>query len=176
MNKRDEAIIFDRERKYLEAIKSYEGFFEEDNPDREDYFNLIALYHEIQDPGMYLIGKDDLHAYQREFELLDELERKYGKQTEIDFWRRYTDWVRLGEEFDECEELAKRGDSLIPFFFLMSTTVDIEEKKKYLPECKVLYEQVKDCSTTYKRIIESLLKSSFDEIERADRGDKRLFL
>lgn len=175
MNNKKDALNFQIEGKYLEAIEAYEKYFVEGNPTLNDYIDLAVIYHDAQRGGFCLsldLDTQSLDRFDKRFtQLLDEAEKKYGTCTEIDFWRKYTNWVHLGEPFN-CEELAARGDSLLPFFFLFVTTPYPEEMKKYAPKCRELYELVKDRTTIKKQILESFLRRSFEEIERYDRKRK----
>ncbi len=177
MNKKDIALQCDRDERYLDAIRAYEEFFLESDPGRQDYLNLFALYFYTQDyvtaARMRLDKKLLSKAEKRVFELLDEAEWRFGNDTEIDFWRRYIRFRYYDKDFEDCEALAKRGDSLVPYFFLINTAYNIENMKTYLLECRSLYKRVKDGGTTYERIIRSELTEAFDKIERSVH-DKQL--
>lgn len=172
----EQALQFEKEKKYREAIDAYEKYFAEASPTLDDYINLFVIYHDILEGvtwcSLGVTPKESDHFWERRFQLLDEAEKKFGACTEIDFWRKYTDWVHIGEPFD-CEELAARGDSLLPFFFLFVTTPDFEEQKKYASKCKELYEQVKDRSTIKKQILESFIRQCFDDIARYERKKEK---
>jgi len=51
----------------------------------------------------------------------------------------------------------------------MITETNLNKIREYMPACKILYEQVKDRSTTKKRIIESILKSAFLWIDKEEQ-------
>ncbi len=173
MNKKEMALQYDKDENYLNAIEAYEEYFLEGDPDIEDYINLCVLYFEIIDFGIAAYLKIHFEkmafAERRFFELLNMARMKFGKKTEFDLWEEYYKWTYLGEEFDQCRELAKNNDSLLPYYFLMITETNLNKIREYMPACKILYEQVKDRSTTKKRIIESILKSAFLWIDKEEQ-------
>lgn len=171
MNKKELALQYDRNEEYIKAIEAYEDYIATGDPDLEDFTNLCALYFFVMDGGVAAglqLTKNQLNSFDKSFfELLDAGRKKFGEIVELAFWDKYYKWWHWGDEIDDCIELAKKSDSLS--FFLICTEPDIERKKQYLPQCKILYEQVKDGGTTKKRHIASLLESSFYEIERDEK-------
>jgi len=119
MNKKEMALQYDKDENYLNAIEAYEEYFLEGDPDIEDYINLCVLYFEIIDFGIAAYLKIHFEkmafAERRFFELLNIARMKFGEKTEFDFWEGYYKWRYGGEEFDQCRELAKNNDSLLPY-------------------------------------------------------------
>ncbi len=173
MNKNEMALQYDKDENYLKAIEAYEEYFSDGDPAIEDYINLCALYFYITDFGvaahLEIPPEKIVYAEKRFFELLNTAHIKFGKKTEFDFWEGYYKWRYWGEEFDQCRDLAKNGDSLIPYFFLLIGETNLDKIREYMPVCKILYEQVKDRSTTKKRIIASLLESAFLRIDKEEK-------
>lgn len=167
------ALQYDKDENYLKAIEAYEEYFSDGDPAIEDYINLCALYFYITDFGvaahLEIPPEKIVYAEKRFFELLNTAHIKFGKKTEFDFWEGYYKWRYWGEEFDQCRDLAKNGDSLIPYFFLLIGETNLDKIREYMPVCKILYEQVKDRSTTKKRIIASLLESAFLRIDKEEK-------
>lgn len=88
--------------------------------------------------------------------LLDESEKKFGYNTEVEFWRKYYRYVFLGEKdfTDECVKLTKLDENVVPYFYL----INVYQGKKFLDKGASLRIEVKDGSTEKKRYIKSMLE------------------
>jgi hypothetical protein len=100
-------------------------------------------------------------------QLLDEAESRFGRNDEIEFWRRYFCFISLGED-ESIMERARfvSSRSLIPYFYLFLSG----DGQAYYSEAQKLLEQVKNGRTAIKLVskTKSVFRSnpSEDLIER----------
>ena len=98
---KEEAMTLDAQDLPLEAARAYEEAIASSDADFDTFINLAVLYFVCVDGGYaahHGLSQEFVdHAWERAYELLDEAESKFGKQTEIAFWRHYFRFVVLGE-------------------------------------------------------------------------------
>lgn len=154
------ALSFDVQVNPLEAAWAYEIAIKEKDADLELFLNLAVLYFECVDFGYaayhHLSENFAAAAGDRAFDILSEAEERFGKHSEIDFWRLYFSLIYLGDKpsNDAWKELASKGDSLVPYLYLFASS----GKVKYQEEAYKLLESVKDGATERKRYIKSILE------------------
>jgi hypothetical protein len=83
-------------------------------------------------------------------QLLDEAESRFGRNDEIEFWRRYFCFISLGED-ESIMERARfvSSRSLIPYFYLFLSG----DGQAYYSEAQKLLEQVKNGRTAKSDIL-----------------------
>lgn len=157
-----------------EAALAYEDAVLESNADLDILLDLAVLYFELLDGGAvahYRLSVEfQERAWSRFHELLEEAERKFGREPEIVFWRRYFRFIHLGEEPfpEEAERMAHAGTSLVPYFHLWMLPGG---KRQYHEQARVLFEQMRDGSTPRKRYIRSILESARDRSQIKDEDE-----
>jgi hypothetical protein len=163
MSYRDLALSMDAQERPVEAAWAYEIAIQGPQAELGLFLNLAVLYFACEDTGysshhhleMDFVGA----AYDRIHKILDAAENRFGSQTEINFWRLYI--PEFGPPYnepsmEEYEELARRGDSLMPHYRLYVSS----NGTRYREEAKALLSQVRDGSTERKRYIRSVLESA----------------
>ena len=159
MNARDKALRLDAEERPREAAAAYEVAIEVADSDLETYLNLAVLYWVATDFGYAGYHKLENafveRAGRRDHEILDEGERRFGSNNEIDFWRYYFDYVSLGEAArpGHCKTLAERGPSLVPYFHLF----ELADGRRHRDEAKELLALFDPPETERGRYIYSML-------------------
>lgn len=163
MSPRDEALTFDSEDRPLDAIEAYERLLaaEDGETELEDWLNLAVLYFACTDPAY--AGVHELEplmvrrGWTRSRELLNEAEERFGERAEIDFWRGYFRWiVEPDAPFEnQCKDMVEAGSSLVPTFYLLSTTGD----QRWQEPARELLLSVEGGATTRERYIRSILRS-----------------
>lgn len=160
MNFKELALKFDAQISPVEAAWAYEVAINEPNVEIELFLNLAVLYFGCVDYGYaahHHLSSDFVSGtWTRAFEILDKAEERFGKHTEVEFWRLYFSYVYSEEEpiDNTCMTLAQRKDSLVPYLYLFTSS----GKKQYLNQAQELLELVKDGSTERKRYIKSVLE------------------
>jgi hypothetical protein len=159
MTFKDLALELDAQQSPVQAAWAYEIAIKKSDADLELFLNLAVLYFECLDFGYAAHHKLSDRFVQgaglRILEVIKEAEDRFGPHSELDFWRLYFNYIYGGcEPFDnECEELVVRGDSLVPYVYLFTSS----GKKHYQQKAEELLELVKDGLTERKRYIKSLL-------------------
>ena len=159
MTFRELAAFFDAHARPVEAAWAYEIAIQNEDSDPDPFLDLAVLYFECVDFGFAAEHKLSepfvTGAWQRMLEVLDEPEERFGKHTEVQFWRLYFGLIYFGEKVPESEFklLAERGDSLVPYFHLFVSS----GRKKYVAKARQLLALVANESTQRKRYISSLL-------------------
>ncbi len=160
MSAREEAARWDAMDQPLEAAKLYETAITEPGASLETFLDLAVLYFKCTDPGYFsehhLADEFVDLAWRRANAVLDHAEIVFGWHPEIAFWRRYFSFVTLGEDpFDqECERLARPGQSLVPYFYLFTR----KEGERYREQAEKLLEAVRQGRTARERYIRSILE------------------
>jgi len=134
--------------------------------DRDAYLQLVVLYFEATDGGVVsrfrLSQRFVDHAWARRLALLDGVDRRFGASTETAFWRSYMRWVNGGDPIDaDCEAMAQRGDSLMPYLYLYTAHRHSSHREK----ARELFLRSKSGITPLDRYIRSLLWRDFGEGE-----------
>lgn len=149
MTAREEAARLDADGRSPEAADAYERALEEPDADPGTYIDLAVLYFECTDPGYRahhrLQDTFAKRAVKRMKEVLAEAEARFGRDGEIEFWKRYFDYVYLGDEFlpEEAVRMANTTKSLAPFAFLFGSTAG----ERYRREAEALFDQVRQGRT-----------------------------
>lgn len=160
MNFEELALGFDAQESPVEAAWAYEIAIGNPDANLDLFLNLAVLYFECLDFGYAshhrLSERFTSGAWDRAFIILNKAGERFGRQTEIEFWRLYFAHIYSGEELttNACEELARGKDSLIPYMYLFTSSED----KRFLEEARELYESVKDGATQRRRYIKSVLE------------------
>jgi hypothetical protein len=161
VNAIDRAAYFDVHERPVEAAKAYEEAIRANCASLETYLNLAALYFVCQVGGYaahHRLTEEFLNrAWNRFGQVLNEAEAKFGRDSEIAFWRRYVRFVVLGEDFSvqTAERIAKSGRSLIPYLHLVMWP----GSTNYQGEAALLLESVRAGKTEKDRYIRSVLES-----------------
>ncbi|HEU0180090.1 MAG TPA: hypothetical protein VFV58_38125 [Blastocatellia bacterium] len=160
MTSREIALELDAEDRPIEAANAYEEAIKEADADFYLYMNLAILYFVCTDGGYAsyhnLSNEFVDRAWDRAIKLLDEAESRFGRNDEIEFWRRYIRYIVLGEDESIMErERFIYSRSLIPYFYLFISG----DGKDYYSEAQNLLEQVANGSTAKERYIKSILVS-----------------
>lgn len=125
------------------------------------YLDLAVLYLVLLDLGEAAarrLTKDYLdRAWRRANQLLEEANLLFGHNSEIEFWRRYFAYSVLGSDpfTEECKELARGEESLVPFFYLFAESGGCD----FQNEAGRLLQQVDAGATARQRYIKSILES-----------------
>jgi hypothetical protein len=113
----------------IEAAREYDRAIAEGDASLDDLLNASVLYWQCTDPGFLALPKCDSGfiktAGTRYVEVLDIADQCFPGFPEIQFWRRYFDFISLGECFpiDDCRQLvAMPLSSQVPYFYLYSST------------------------------------------------------
>jgi hypothetical protein len=153
------ALAFDAQEIPVEAAWAYEVAISAPKANLDLFLNLAVLYFECLDFGYAsrhrLSEGFTSGAWDRAFDVLNKAEERFGRRTEIEFWRLYFSHIYSGEELtvSACKELTKGKDSLVPFMYLFTSS----GKTLFLEEACQLFELVRDCTTERKRYIKSIL-------------------
>jgi hypothetical protein len=95
----DRAAYFDAHERPVDAAKAYEEAIRKNCASLETYLNLAALYLVCQVGGYaahHRLAEEFLNqAWNRFGQVLNEAEAKFGRDSEIDFWRRYFRFMAL---------------------------------------------------------------------------------
>ncbi|HKX27166.1 MAG TPA: hypothetical protein VJ302_05690 [Blastocatellia bacterium] len=163
MTYKELAYKLDREEKLIEAADAYEKAIIDPDADLELLINLAVLYFVCTDGGYlssYHLSNEFVdHAWERATHLLDEAEARFGRDAEIDFWRRYFQFIRLGEDESIMEkEQLRSSKSLIPYFYLFKAG----DGEEYRAQAEKLHQLVADKSSAKKRYIKSVLESNIE--------------
>ncbi|MDP3938768.1 MAG: hypothetical protein Q8R92_11630 [Deltaproteobacteria bacterium] len=156
------ALALDTAQDLPAAAREYERAVRDVGATLETYLNLAVLYFVLVDPGEAStrgLSADFVNAaWRRATELLEEASDRFGSNSEIEFWKRYFRFVVVGDAFlpEECEELAKSGGSLVPYFFLSSACDD----NRYCEQTEVLREQVRARETARQRYVYDMLQKA----------------
>jgi hypothetical protein len=160
MTSREIALEFDSEDRPIDAADAYEEAVKEADADLDLYMNLASLYFVCTDGGYasyhHLSNEFVNKAWERAMQLLDEAESRFGRNDEIEFWRRYFCFISLGEDESIMErERFTSSRSLVPYFYLFLSG----DGKDYYSEAQKLLEQVLNGNTAKERYIKSILES-----------------
>jgi hypothetical protein len=156
---KEEAVMLDAQDLPLDAAQAYEETIAASDADFDTFMNLAVLYFVCVDGGYatyHGLSQEFMnHAWERAYELLDKAESRFGKQSEIAFWRHYFRFVVLGEApfIETCEHLLQSGASLVPSFYLFTSPGG----DQFRPQALQLLELVKDGTTAKQRYIRSIL-------------------
>lgn len=166
MSVRQEAAVLDAQDQPVETARAYEAAITSSDADLDTYLNLAVLYFVCNDGGYAAqhqlpISFLDI-AWRRAFDVLNEAEQRFGELLEISFWRKYFQFILLGEEpfYEECERLVIGRTMLIPYFYLFG----FQEGTKYQQQAEELYNLVKAGSTAKERYIASILEGAFKRL------------
>jgi hypothetical protein len=158
---KENALEFEKRNEILEAIKMYEKLVQSSEADLDSYVNLSFLYFFVIDPGFsfkfHLSNETVENYWQKSLTILDEAEKKFGSNIEIQFWRHYYKYIFLGEKdfAEECIELTKQGNqNYIPYFYL----INFFNGNRFVDQANRLWDEVCDGSTVKKRYIKEILK------------------
>ena len=122
------AIIYDIKKDYIKAVEAYEMLIRNDNALPDYYINLSFLYWSFAFEWYEFVIPNNIPDYWvkkggNEFlKVLDSGIKKYPKDIELHFWRRYFLNTSYAEDFTE-EECLNLFDlyghkNKIPYFFL----------------------------------------------------------
>jgi hypothetical protein len=159
MTSLDEARDLDAADERVAAAKKYEEALRTGDDGLAALLDLAVLYFTLLDPGeaaAHHVGREFLdQAWERANELLREAEERFGRNSEIDFWRRYFAFIVLGEEpfVADCRRIANSDESLVPFFYLWSESGGDEYRK----EAEALYKRVSAGRTARERYVRSMV-------------------
>jgi len=94
--------------------------------------------------------------------LAAEVERKFGYNSEIDYWVKYHDYILFVQDkfAVDFEKIAKSGDSPVPY---MTVFLDFGEDELARKKAMEAYLMSKSRETARKRYIYSILSQSFGE-------------
>ena len=128
-----EAIELDRAGDLPAAASAYEACLIEGRELPEAMANLMALYFQSTDYGVWSGSGLDLafvrHAGERLGQLIQDAEQDELRWSEVGFWARYIKWADWGEVFsiEECREFMRRDPANIePAFHLYALTGERE--------------------------------------------------
>lgn len=162
------AAQWDALDKPIEAAQAYEEALTDSEVIIDTYLKLAVLYFVCNDGGYAAYHKLSLEfvnkAWDRMFQLLDEAEKRFGRQGEIDFWRHYFKFILLGEDpaYESSESLVLNNITIIPSFHLLTSP----QSKQYWEQAEQLLELVTAGSTVKDRYIRSVLKSAMLRLAR----------
>lgn len=166
------AVELDIAKNVPAAILAYEKVIEQGNALLDAYINLAFIYWESSNPFESSLfdfrgGRELLEDLGQAWDLceatLDKAEQIYGKETEIVFWKRYFNYITIGENFslEERLELVKKpGSSNIPYFSIYILSEDTPEFRLFAQD---LYTEAINQPTTKNRYIISMLESYFND-------------
>ncbi len=149
---------FDREDRPFEAIREYEIAFKQDLGTKDDYINAAFILFLSLDYGYsqtYKLSKEFAElSWEKILYLLKEVERKWGKDLEIDFLKDFFKFISFGgsEIETKCLSYIKRGATL-PYLYLIL----IGKVKASSEGYQKLYGLVKLNKTIKDRYIQSIL-------------------
>jgi len=161
MNLIEVALEYDRNNKPLKAALTYEEIVQLNESNLEIFLNLAVIYFLMMDYGFaeyHKISDEYLEKAEENFyKILKLAEKKFGRKSEIEFWKYYYKYIVIGEDISTkvFEDIAKSGDSLIPFFHLFV----LEKGSRYRKEATQLYEKIKLGRTARERYIKSVLET-----------------
>ncbi|MDH3604508.1 MAG: hypothetical protein OEU26_33290 [Candidatus Tectomicrobia bacterium] len=156
---KEEAMMLDAQDLPVDAAQVYEKVIAASDADFDTFMNLAVLYFVCVDGGYathHGLSREFINdAWERAYELLDEAESRFGKQSEITFWRYYFRFVVLGEAplIETCKDLLQSGSSLVPSFYLFTSPGG----DLYRSQALQLLERVKEGTTAKQRYIRSIL-------------------
>ena len=170
MTSREIALKLDAEDRPIEASAAYEEAVKEVDADLDLYIDLAMLYFVCTDGGYasyhHLSNEFVDRAWERAMQLLDEAESRFGRNDEVEFWRRYFCFITLGEDESIMErERFISSRSLIPYFYLFLSG----DGKAYYSEAQKLLEQMANGKTAKERYIKSILESRVKLPQDCDR-------
>ena len=158
---RELALRLDALQRPLEAAWAYEIALTSPDADLDLFLNLAVLYFECQDFGFAsnhkLSQEFTSGCWIRLFESLAIAEERFGKTTEIDFWRLYALSIYSDDEGIEsqCIELLDRNDSLLPAMYLFFLG-----HYRFIDQMHNLLKVVERGSTQRERYIKSVVESA----------------
>jgi hypothetical protein len=157
----ERAIQFESEDRLVEAAAEYEKLISDGKYSIELCINLAVLYFVCLDGGYaayHNFTREFLdNSFERAGQVLDLAESRFGKQDEIEFWRRYLRIRVLGEpETSMDENQFIHSKSLIPFFYLFISCGG----ESYQSQASELYTAVSKGLTAKERYIKSTLDSN----------------
>lgn len=177
MTSLEKARLLDAKDEPVQATEAYEQAIEQSDANLDTFLDLAVLYFTCTDGGYlavhHLSNEFVRKAGVRMYEVLEHAEDQYDERSEILFWRLYFRWIwGEGEPFlKEAEQLAARGESLVPYFYLFSAS----NGKKYREEAQHLFDLVKNASTARKRYIKSILESRRKDSEPTIRRPEEFY-
>ena len=150
-----------RQDALAEAAQAYEAAFdgERDSLSLSDYLEAALLYFVCTDFGYSscknLSEEFARASYARAKTWLERALHEFGRHPEIRFWELYFDFVVLGEPpfAEECRQLVESGETLIPYFYLYSSTRDLAYKAK----AEAIYTLNRKGETAKQRYMASVL-------------------
>jgi hypothetical protein len=157
-----EALKLESEDKPLEALVKYEMAFSNNEGELKDYINAAVLLFVIQDYGTVFHHKIPQgivdEAWGKSMNFLENAEKLFGPNPEIDFWKPYFAFALHGEPSfeDEARRMMKKGTD-IPCFHIISDANDLE----MLEKCRSLFKEVSSGETAKERYIKSVLEAVF---------------
>lgn len=159
------ALQLDAQNVYpIETTDAYEEVVNSGMADLDTYVNLIVLYFVCQDGGFLVahsLPTEFLNrAWVRTLELIEEAESRFNRPTEVSFWKRFIQFILLGQPFptEECRQLALSGQSRVPYLYLYAFSDG--KRESYRSNALELLEQVDKGQTAKERYIRSVLRAA----------------
>ena len=144
----------------VSAIEAYEEALASEDVELDAYLDLAVLYLECCDFGFaahYKVPPElEASAYDKALEVLDRAELRFGRHSEITFWRHYLRMAVLGDalEADEVLKLVREDESLVPFLLLVGTPAASEHARRL----EALLNQVGEGRTARQRLVKGILE------------------
>ena len=157
----EQALAFDARDEPVEAARAYEEALAAGDADLDTHLNLAVLLFVCNDFGYlshhHLSWEFVGYAETRMFEVLDAARRRWGRQSDVEFWERYFRFTLYGEALpnDLCLTLARQSASLEPYLF--ANAFIVEGHRIWPPEARTLLERVRSGSTARQRYVRSVL-------------------
>jgi hypothetical protein len=162
-----EAISLDIAQQIEEAANAYESLLPIPDTPIDAFLNLSVLYWQSTEYGFnvgHRLSLDFIHrAAERYKPVLDEAEVRSGQLPEITFWRRYFNYIDLGDPLTvaECLELLEEPDTnKVIYLFVYPQTGN----PQYLPQVRQLLLEAEQQPTTRNHYISSVLRSALQRI------------
>ena len=162
MNLLNVTLEKDIRQDFLGATDAYEKVIKEDGP-VDAYINLAFLYWQSTEYGFnahHHLPLDFIQlAGERYSKILRQAEIRFPGTPEIEFWKRYFDYVSLGTDpfIEECECLVvQQNGSFVPYFYLYS----MSGGRRFKDEAMDVLKTCKSLPTTKNRYIASVIEAT----------------
>jgi len=158
------ARMYDQSNKLKEAAEGYEEAIRTTDVPLDVYVDLVALYFVCRDhdfyswPGVPLDFEE--YLYNRMYELAAEVEKKFGYNSEIDFWIKYYDCIVKAQDkpIEGFDRIAKAGESPVPY---MALFLNFDQNELTRKKAMDAYLMSASRETARKRYIYYVLSQAF---------------
>ena len=152
----------ERSNDLFTAARAYEEFIATGEATLDAFLNLSVLYFVSMDGGADVVLES---AWERQYEVLDEAEARFGRHLEIDFWRAFFRFIwgdTSSLDTELCQRILGSGATRVPAMALYGSFCGLSpgESAQYRSMALALYDEVKDGTTAMHRYVRSVVESA----------------